>query len=176
MRGAGEPAKHGADPTRASSWASTNVHDVRHPNVVNVSQVNAGLLIRGARLYGKSTWLERELRKTIQQLGSGTALYLNSDELTDVQALIEAIRSLVPLYRTDAPVRRLFIDEITAIRDWERVLDASRRGASPGAQRSPGAHVLPVHSDLVRPSSIASAASGSAQLACSLICSPAAAD
>ena len=80
------------------------------------------LLVRGPRQYGKSTWLEAELKGTVESYGPATAFYLNGDELPDADALIEAIRELRPSYRADAPVRRLFLDEVTAVRDWERGL------------------------------------------------------
>ncbi len=80
------------------------------------------LLVRGPRQYGKSTWLEGELRATVDRFGPGTAFYLNGDEIADSEALVQAIRGLVPLFRSEAPVRRLFLDEITAVREWERGL------------------------------------------------------
>lgn len=80
------------------------------------------LLIRGARQYGKSTWLQQQIRETVERYGPGTTFYLNGDELRDADALVERIRALLPLYRTEARVRRLFIDEITAIADWQRGL------------------------------------------------------
>jgi hypothetical protein len=80
------------------------------------------LLIRGPRQYGKSTWLEAKLRESVVSGGPASAFYLNGDELRSEQALGEAIRELAPLFRVDAPFRRLFIDEITAIRGWERAV------------------------------------------------------
>ncbi len=80
------------------------------------------LLIRGARQYGKSTWLESQIAETVERFGAGTAFYLNGDELRDADALVDAVRTLVPLFRADAPVRRLFVDEITAVASWERGL------------------------------------------------------
>lgn len=77
------------------------------------------ILVRGARQYGKSTWLEEQLRKTVTDFGPGTAFYLNGDELRGSRDLVEAIRTLLPLFSARAAVRRLFIDEITAIDDWE---------------------------------------------------------
>ena len=78
------------------------------------------LLIRGARQYGKSTWLEARLRETVETEGPGSAFYLNGDVLRNEDALVDAVSDLVPLFREDAPVRRLFVDEITAVRNWER--------------------------------------------------------
>ena len=80
------------------------------------------ILVRGARQYGKSTWLQNRIRETVQRFGPGTAFYLNGDELRDDTALIEQIRLLLPLYAVKAPVRRLFIDEITAVKGWQRAL------------------------------------------------------
>jgi predicted AAA+ superfamily ATPase len=80
------------------------------------------LLVRGPRQYGKSTWLEGELRATVVAAGPASAFYLNGDELGGQEELVGAIRRLLPLYRSDAPVRRLFLDEITAVPAWERAL------------------------------------------------------
>ena len=80
------------------------------------------LLIRGARQYGKSTWLEQQVYETIQQFGCGTAYYLNGDYIPDVGALTLAIDDLLNVFSLDAPVRRIFIDEITAIPHWEIAL------------------------------------------------------
>ncbi len=66
--------------------------------------------------------MEGELEATVREFGPGTAFYLNGDELADADALVESIRALLPFYRVDAPVRRLFLDEVTAVREWERGL------------------------------------------------------
>lgn len=80
------------------------------------------LLIRGARQYGKSTWLEQQLYQTIKQFGAGSAYYLNGDYITNVDALTAAIDELTTAFSKDAPVRRLFIDEITTVQNWELAL------------------------------------------------------
>ncbi len=86
------------------------------------------LFIRGPRQYGKSTWLEGELKKSAALHGAGSSYYLNGDELKDGDELASAIRELVPMFRSGPGPRRLFIDEVTAPRDWvkglKRVLDA----------------------------------------------------
>ena len=41
------------------------------------------MLVRGARQYGKSTWLEAELRRTIEQFGAATAYHINGDTIQD---------------------------------------------------------------------------------------------
>jgi len=79
-------------------------------------------IIRGARQYGKSTWLEQQVYETIQQFGAGTAYYLNGDYISDHDELTRAIDELLHAFSIDAPVRRLFIDEITAIAHWEIAL------------------------------------------------------
>lgn len=80
------------------------------------------IMVRGARQYGKSTWLQQMIRHTVDTYGPGTAFYLNGDEIRDAPSLQREIRSLVPLYRSDATLRRLFIDEVTAVPDWEVAL------------------------------------------------------
>ena len=80
------------------------------------------LLIRGARQFGKSTWLEGELRRSVVEHGPASAYYLNGDEIADARGLTEAVRRLAPAFSARAQARRLFIDEITAIPDWETAL------------------------------------------------------
>ena len=80
------------------------------------------LLIRGARQYGKSTWLEQQIANTIKEFGAGSALYLNGDIILNSEHLVSAIRSLVQFFNPKAKVRRLFIDEITAVPNWEKAL------------------------------------------------------
>jgi predicted AAA+ superfamily ATPase len=83
------------------------------------------LLIRGPRQYGKSTWLESKLRETVESHGPGSALYLNGDELKDAAALADALAEVAGAFPPRARVRRLFVDEITAVRDWQRALKRS---------------------------------------------------
>lgn len=80
------------------------------------------ILIRGARQYGKSTWLEGAIRETVRRHGRGTALFLDGDYLRDADHLSAELSRLATAFRPDAPVRRLFVDEITAIPEWERGL------------------------------------------------------
>lgn len=80
------------------------------------------LVIRGPRQFGKSTWLELQIKETISEFGPGSAFYLNGDELRDREELAQEIESLLPLFREGARVKRLFIDEITAIDSWETTL------------------------------------------------------
>ena len=80
------------------------------------------ILIRGPRQYGKSTWLEQQLKETIKTYGAGSALYLNGDEISDYKSLMEMIEILIPLFSINSPVRRLFIDEITSVKNWQKAL------------------------------------------------------
>ena len=80
------------------------------------------IVVRGARQYGKSTWLESQIEQTIVLFGPGSAFYLNGDEIKDTKDLTQAIESTLLLFHQGVKVRRLFIDEITAIDDWEYVL------------------------------------------------------
>lgn len=84
--------------------------------------------IRGARQFGKSTWLEQQTKKTIETFGPGSAFYINGDEVPNSQSLGELIRKTIALYPATLAIRRLFIDEITAVKDWtsilKRLLDA----------------------------------------------------
>ena len=78
------------------------------------------ILIRGARQFGKSTWLEQQIEKTYSEYGPGSTLYLNGDEIALAEDLVEVVEKVIPLFSSKATVRRLFIDEITAIDKWER--------------------------------------------------------
>ncbi len=80
------------------------------------------IIIRGARQLGKSTWLEQKLYETILQEGPGSAFYLNGDEINDHQELFESILNLSTQFNLKAKIKRIFIDEITAIKNWEKSL------------------------------------------------------
>lgn len=80
------------------------------------------IVIRGPRQYGKSTWLDINLRRSVQDFGKGSAYYLNGDELADAEALASQMHSLYTAYHPDAKIRRLFIDEITAVPQWEKAV------------------------------------------------------
>jgi predicted AAA+ superfamily ATPase len=80
------------------------------------------ILIRGARQYGKSTWLEKKIASTITEFGPGSALYLNGDAITTAEVLVQQIRLFTTMFSPKSLVKRLFIDEITAVEGWERAL------------------------------------------------------
>jgi predicted AAA+ superfamily ATPase len=80
------------------------------------------LILRGARQYGKSTWLQQQIFDTIATFGPGSAYYLDGDEIRNATDLQSEIRTIVALYWSGALVRRLFIDEITSVADWQSAL------------------------------------------------------
>lgn len=80
------------------------------------------ILIRGARQLGKSTWLEKELKNTLSKYGSQTAYYLNGDDMLDNKTLYNFILELCSLFPKNSKIKRIFIDEITAIENWEIAL------------------------------------------------------
>jgi predicted AAA+ superfamily ATPase len=80
------------------------------------------IVIRGPRQYGKSTWLEFQLRETLREFGPGAAFFLNGDYIAGPDELEREIESLVGYFRTEAAVRRLFIDEITAVAGWQKAI------------------------------------------------------
>jgi uncharacterized protein len=80
------------------------------------------IFIRGPRQYGKSTWLEQQIALTIQDFGPGSGLYLNGDEIKDHKELLDEVSILSQLFSPKARVKRLFIDEITAVKDWQRAI------------------------------------------------------
>jgi len=80
------------------------------------------LLIRGARQYGKSTWLQQQIHSTVEEFGPGSAFYLNGDEIRNEHALEENLLTLSRLFSPQSSVRRIFVDEITAVKSWEQAL------------------------------------------------------
>lgn len=78
------------------------------------------ITLRGPRQYGKSTWLDINLRNSIHDFGGGSAFYLNGDELASADDLVREMTDLYSAYSVQAKVKRLFIDEITAISEWEK--------------------------------------------------------
>lgn len=80
------------------------------------------ILIRGPRQYGKSTWLELSLRDTLEDFGKGTGFFLNGDYILSPEQFEQELLNLESLFSSKAKVRRIFIDEITSVPNWEKVL------------------------------------------------------
>jgi predicted AAA+ superfamily ATPase len=76
------------------------------------------IIVRGARQYGKSTWLEQQIRETIEAFGPGSALYLNGDEIKNSEHFLQEVRTLVSLFPENNRIKIIFIDEITAVDNW----------------------------------------------------------
>lgn len=80
------------------------------------------IIIRGPRQYGKSTWLDMKLRETIIQFGKGSGFYLNGDDLDSSDDLEARILDLESAFLKKSQVKRLFIDEISVVSGWERII------------------------------------------------------
>ena len=80
------------------------------------------IVIRGPRQYGKSTWLDLQIRNTIQDFGKGTALYANGDEILEEEKFYNHLIDLENTFMKNAKIRRIFVDEITSIGHWERAI------------------------------------------------------
>ncbi|MCK4794145.1 MAG: ATP-binding protein [Desulfobacteraceae bacterium] len=80
------------------------------------------IIIRGPRQYGKSTWLDMNLRWSAQDFGKGSTYYLNGDEIASSDELAQEMTNLNAAYSKNAKVKRLFIDEITAVPHWEKAV------------------------------------------------------
>lgn len=84
------------------------------------------IIIRGPRQYGKSTWLDMNLRRSVQEFGKGSSYYLNGDEISTMSP-VDEMTGLYSAYSRDTKVKRLFIDEIIAVPNWgkavKRVID-----------------------------------------------------
>jgi predicted AAA+ superfamily ATPase len=80
------------------------------------------IVVRGARQTGKSTWLELQLLETVNTYGKASGYILNGDEIYSHAELEEKLLELENAFSTEAGVKRIFIDELTRIQEWERVL------------------------------------------------------
>lgn len=66
------------------------------------------IVIRGPRQYGKSTWLDMNLRQSAEEFGKGSSYYLNGDEIGTADELAREMTSLYASYSRDAGIKRLF--------------------------------------------------------------------
>lgn len=85
------------------------------------------IVVRGPRQYGKSTWLELSLYESIKEFGKASAYYLNGDEIHSDEEFTTKLIELSTAFAKNRRIKRLFIDEVTAIPNWQqgikRVLD-----------------------------------------------------
>src|SRR5512139_1394340 len=101
----------------------SKTHQFRFEFGLNELPKEPGLIIiRGPRQYGKSTWLEMNLRWSVEEFGKGSSYYLNGDEIATVDELAVELTSLNASFSRDAGIKRLFIDEITAVPGWEKAV------------------------------------------------------
>ncbi|MFH1653507.1 MAG: AAA family ATPase [Pseudomonadota bacterium] len=101
----------------------SKAHQFRFEFGLNELPTEPGLIIiRGPRQYGKSTWLDMNLRWSTEEFGKGSSYYLNGDEIGSFDELAEEMINIHSAYSRDAKVKRLFIDEITAIPNWEKAV------------------------------------------------------
>jgi predicted AAA+ superfamily ATPase len=80
------------------------------------------ILIRGPRQFGKSTWLELQLREALENNGKGSSYFLNGDDIANHEELEARIVETVQTFNPGSRFKRLFIDEISAVPLWERAL------------------------------------------------------
>jgi len=90
------------------------------------------IVVYGARQYGKSTWIEQKIIESARQYGSGSTLYLNGDEIVNEKELYQQLENLSLLFAPECTVKRLFIDEISAVSGWVRAI---KRGVDSGLLR-----------------------------------------
>ncbi len=101
----------------------SKAHQFRFEFGLNELPTEPGLIIiRGPRQYGKSTWLDMNLRQSVEEFGKGSSYYLNGDEIASADELDLELTNLHASYSRDARIKRLFIDEITAVRGWEKAV------------------------------------------------------
>jgi uncharacterized protein len=88
----------------------------------DLPQTPGVITIRGPRQSGKSTWLELQLLKTIEDHNPGSAFFLSGDSIYSHQEFEQKLLDLEASFRRDTTIKRIFIDEVTQIEQWERVI------------------------------------------------------
>ena len=77
------------------------------------------IVVYGPRQAGKTTWIKQTISE-IAKAAPTAVFYLNAEMVADRFDLHEAIKMAEGLYRP----KHIFIDEISAVRDWERTIKA----------------------------------------------------
>lgn len=98
--------------------AGANIHFKYDWALSNLPMEPGLISVRGPRQYGKSTWLNSKVIEAVEQFGPGSAGYLNGDLIADKNELREQVRTLALSLSSKATVKRIFIDEISAIDEW----------------------------------------------------------
>ena len=86
----------------------SKTHQIRFEFGLNELPTEPGLIvIRGPRQYGKSTWLDLNLRQSAEEFDKGSSYYLNGDEIASVDELDLELTNLHASYSRDAGIKRL---------------------------------------------------------------------
>jgi predicted AAA+ superfamily ATPase len=107
-------------PSLAALKLQKNTFDVEF-GLATLPQEPGLIVIRGARQYGKSTWLESELHKSFLAHGPASCFHINGDDIENEHALFEYCSSLISLLGNSCH-KRIFIDEITAVANWQTAI------------------------------------------------------
>ena len=78
------------------------------------------IVVYGPRQVGKTTWIKQAISEIVKNEPATSVFYLNAEMIADRFDLHETIRMVDGLYKP----KRIFIDEISAVRDWERTIKA----------------------------------------------------
>jgi predicted AAA+ superfamily ATPase len=62
------------------------------------------------------------LRWSAEEFGKGSSYYLNGDEIATTDELAEELIGLNASFSRDAGIKRLLIDEITAVPGWDKAV------------------------------------------------------
>lgn len=77
----------------------SKAHQFRFEFGLNELPTDPGLIIiRGPRQYGKSTWLDINLRQSAEEFGKGSSYYLNGDEIASADELDLELTNLYASY------------------------------------------------------------------------------
>jgi predicted AAA+ superfamily ATPase len=107
-------------PSLAGLRSQKNAFDVEF-GLANLPLEPGLIVVRGARQYGKSTWLESELHKSYTAYGPASCFHINGDDIENEHELFECCSKLISLMG-QSPAKRLFIDEITAVANWQTAI------------------------------------------------------
>lgn len=85
-----------------------------------VPETNGAIVVYGPRQVGKTTWIKQAISKLLEKDKPESVFYLNAEMVKDRFELYETIKLVDGLYTPT----HVFIDEISAVGDWERAIKA----------------------------------------------------
>ncbi|NYZ74510.1 ATP-binding protein [Candidatus Micrarchaeota archaeon] len=85
-----------------------------------VPERKGAIVVYGPRQVGKTTWLKQGIRKLLENGKPESVFYLNAEMIKDRFELYETIKLINGLYNP----AHIFMDEISAVADWERAIKA----------------------------------------------------